>query len=680
MKPRAHQEEAVQAVVRGFKENSRGQVYMACASGKTLVSLWAAEKIKAKKTLVLLPSLALVRQTLLAYRGASIETKWASLAVCSDSTVYQYGDLGVKRADLDCPVTEDVTEIAEFLEQPGMRIVFCTYQSAEKLKGIASFDLAVFDEAHKTAGEQGKQFSFCLHDDNVDIKRRLFLTATPRHEELGEDGAELVYSMDDEAVYGPVFYSLSFRQAVDLGIICDYKVVISVLLEKDLVDETHQSAIQTAVVKAMNTYSINKVFSYHHTIQSAERFVEDNKSLFRGIKLLHINGEHSVKLREETMEIFRSSKRALLTNARCLSEGVDVPSVDMVAFTQPKSSTIDIIQTAGRAMRKSLDRKERGYIFIPVFLREQAPGETLEDAVSRTHFDHVYAVLQALKESDDVLAAAIDRVRDHVGSHGDEEDDLLNIDIDTDLNIDLKILRRAIAARIVDSLTQTEKTIVLRKKALLERAAAGLPRPSQYAKTQAERTLANCLTHYASRKASSTYDKDFSKLIREKAPLWFTPSSDLKKTALLELAASGGAKPTSKDHKKMYEMLRYYTMPGHRCYDEAFHEEVKGLRPDWLMTASERTKAELLEMAKKGKPKPSRYSKDMRMRGLGDALHKFCRPTSSARYDDAFARELYRLAPDWFSNYETLPFDRVVEIDGKRFKGEPPAWKNRPNR
>ena len=172
--PRPHQAEALGTVLGGLDEHDRVTAVMACGTGKTLVSLWLAERMKAKRILVLVPSLALIRQTLQEWLK---ETRWEQprfIAVCSDPTVTQDREdpLVVHQRDLDFPVTTDVGKVRDFLAGPGDRhIVFSTYQSArvvgEAVQGIDTFDLGIFDEAHKTTGREGANFGFALEDRNL---------------------------------------------------------------------------------------------------------------------------------------------------------------------------------------------------------------------------------------------------------------------------------------------------------------------------------------------------------------------------------------------------------------------------------------------------------------------------------------------------------------------------------
>jgi predicted helicase len=238
--PKPHQEEALAALLNGLKEHDRATTVMACGSGKTLVELWLAERAGYQTILVLVPSLALVRQTLHEWLREASWPDFTYLCVCSDPTVAKgTDDLIVRQSDLDFPVTTESAAVRMFLKQPfdGVRVVFSTYQSAEVVakgaKGLAPFDLGIFDEAHKTAGREGARFGFALSDKKLPIGKRLFLTATPRHYDVRnkdkEGDAKLVYSMDVPEVYGPVAYTLTFAEAARRGIICGYKVLISVV-------------------------------------------------------------------------------------------------------------------------------------------------------------------------------------------------------------------------------------------------------------------------------------------------------------------------------------------------------------------------------------------------------------------------------------------------------------------
>jgi predicted helicase len=238
--PFEHQIKAIKDILSAFDKHNRATNLMACGTGKTLVALWVAERMKCKKVLVLVPSLALLRQTLHEWFN---ETHWDEavyLCVCSDPTVAKKLDeVIIRQSDLDFPVTTESETVREFLNKQfnGVKIVFSTYQSAqvvaEGMSMAIPFELGIFDEAHKTAGREGAKFTLALKDENIAIKKRLFMTATPRHYNLRKRDEEgdhkIVYSMDIPELYGPVAHSLSFAEAARSDIICNYKVIISVV-------------------------------------------------------------------------------------------------------------------------------------------------------------------------------------------------------------------------------------------------------------------------------------------------------------------------------------------------------------------------------------------------------------------------------------------------------------------
>ncbi|MCX6847071.1 MAG: DEAD/DEAH box helicase family protein, partial [Verrucomicrobia bacterium] len=207
-----------------LERHDRVSAIMACGTGKSLVSLWVAERIQASRILVLVPSLALLRQLLHEWLRETRLPNLAYLCVCSDATVKDGLDsIATEQSDLDFQVSTESASVRDFLDVPysGTKIVFSTYQSARvigmALKAGESFDFAVFDEAHKTAGREGRNFAFALDDANLSIRKRLFLTATPRHynprQQNSEGEAQLIFSMDRPDVYGPQAYCLTFAEA-----------------------------------------------------------------------------------------------------------------------------------------------------------------------------------------------------------------------------------------------------------------------------------------------------------------------------------------------------------------------------------------------------------------------------------------------------------------------------------
>jgi predicted helicase len=183
---RPHQIEAVDAVLSGFQTANRGQLIMACGTGKTFVCLWVKERLKAKRTLVLVPSLNLLSQMLNEWTIAAREP-FDALCVCSDQTVSRRdGDEAITQtADLPFPVSNDIDEIAHFLRRDRDQVIFSTYQSspliadAQKRSDVPRIDLVIADEAHRCAGKSDTVFGTVLDDQLIKADRRLFATATP---------------------------------------------------------------------------------------------------------------------------------------------------------------------------------------------------------------------------------------------------------------------------------------------------------------------------------------------------------------------------------------------------------------------------------------------------------------------------------------------------------------------
>ena len=184
---RPYQVEVVNNVISGFQTASRGQLIMACGTGKTLVCLWVKEKLKAKRTLVLVPSLGLLSQILNDWTFAARE-QFDALCVCSDQTVNRKDDdepISLV-ADLAFPVSNDGAEITNFLRRDKDQVIFSTYQSspliaqAQKNNDIPHFDLVIADEAHRCAGKAFSPFGTVLDGELIKSDRRLFATATPR--------------------------------------------------------------------------------------------------------------------------------------------------------------------------------------------------------------------------------------------------------------------------------------------------------------------------------------------------------------------------------------------------------------------------------------------------------------------------------------------------------------------
>ncbi|MET4432085.1 Helicase associated domain protein [Mycolicibacterium sp. 624] len=453
-KPRQHQREAIRAVVKGFTTLDRGQLIMACGTGKTLTSLFVKEKLTAERTLVLVPSLSLLKQTMQVWR-ANAKTSFEALPVCSDQTVAQNVDEAVAHtSELGLPVSTEPTEIAAFLRRrSGPRVVFSTYQSSPQIAAafalgrVPAFDLVVADEAHRVAGPVSSEFATILDQDAIKARRRLFMTATPRYYtgrvlKAAQDADLEVATMNDPAKFGEVLHRLTFGEAIDRKLLTDYQVVI-VGVDNDAYREWAESgtvvsrdgkttdartlASQIGLTKAIRKYNLRRVISFHSRVARARTFAAEFPDVVDWVPVRqrpkgavwtsYASGEMTAGERHVRLQRLRQlddGERGLLTNARCLSEGVDVPTLDGVAFIDPRRSEVDIVQAVGRAIRLA-DDKTVGTIVIPVFIDTQTDADT---ALQDSSFATVWDVIKAIRAHDEVLGEQIDTFRRQLGRKG----------------------------------------------------------------------------------------------------------------------------------------------------------------------------------------------------------------------------------------------------------------------
>ncbi|MGV0069405.1 Helicase associated domain protein [Mycobacterium colombiense] len=453
--PRDYQREAIDAVVTGFDTADRGQLIMACGTGKTLTAGFITKALDAQRTLVLVPSLSLLKQTMRVWQIQG-QAKVEALPVCSDETVSRTEDTPVEHvSELGLPVTTDPADIAAFLrKRSGPRVVFCTYQSSERIADafmlgqVPAFDLIIADEAHRCAGQQSLSFTAVLDDRRIKGKRRLFMTATPRFftgrviNAASEVDLE-VASMDDEAKFGKVFHRLGFSEAIRRDLLTDYQVAIVgvddttyrtyaekgtlVTLDRVEITDARSLAAQIGLAKAMRKYDLRRVISFHSRVTRAQEFATEMPAVIdwmpaperpggavwsRYASGAMSAGERHVLL--QRLSRLDDGERGLLANARCLAEGVDVPTLDGVAFIDPRRSEVDIVQAVGRAIRKA-DDKAVGTIVIPVFIDTEADAEA---ALDESAFKPVWDVIKALRAHDDDLAEQIDTLRREMGRRG----------------------------------------------------------------------------------------------------------------------------------------------------------------------------------------------------------------------------------------------------------------------
>ena len=478
-RPRPHQLAAISAAKVHFIRDGavRGRLIMPCGTGKSLTAYWIAEALKAKTILVAVPSLALVRQSLTdwtrEFLAHGVKPDW--LCVCSDESVgnLERDEFVGEVYDLGLPTHTDSDEIAALLRarSNGPKIIFTTYQSSDKLAAAARkasihFDLAILDEAHKTVGVHSKKFATLLSDKQIKICRRLFMTATER---VFRGDREDVLSMDSETAYGARFFQLSFKEAIKQRIITDYKILTMTVSDHQIRQLIHENRILNltwrdldeaeaqsvaagiALKRIFKNREIKHAISFHRSIRGADRFREQQDAL-NGLREigpktanLHISSKRTAGERSDLLRKFIGHKRALMTNARCLTEGVDIPAIDCVLFADPKQSRIDIVQAAGRALRRYRG-KRYGYIVVPLIVPTKMD---FREFAKTTAFRQVAQTITALSTQDERIAdefRAIERGRISSGK-------IVEIDADIPAGMKMKLgdFVEAISTRVWDS-------------------------------------------------------------------------------------------------------------------------------------------------------------------------------------------------------------------------------------
>ncbi len=447
-----HQNDAIEAVTAKLERVDRGQLIMACGTGKTLTSLRLAEKMVGVGGLVLyaVPSISLMRQAIRSWSGDRT-IPHGYVGVCSDNTV-SHGQTDIPIIEMEVGVSTDVGRVASTLrpDDTKMTVVFSTYQSMEVIREAQKqsgtpFDLVLCDEAHRTTGvESGSAFTIIHDDEKVRARKRVYMTATPK---LYKDAAKtkaknadmVLYSMDDDStesrnVFGPVCYRLTFSEAIDKELLTDYDVVVLGVAAEygsrvltDMVDVTSEdgdinltdAARMVGLYRILErpdpedqTLRLQTAIAYTNRISDSKRFTKTFKKLkpppigmeFR-CDAEHVDGTQNSSTRDKAMQWLRDSDQdsnecRVVSNSRCLSEGMDVPTLSAIAFLNPKSSEIDIIQAVGRVMRKHPGKK-RGYVIIPLGIPPGKKPETILD--DKDTFSVVWNVLRALRSHDSRL-------------------------------------------------------------------------------------------------------------------------------------------------------------------------------------------------------------------------------------------------------------------------------------
>lgn len=475
--PKEHQVKALKDSVEYFIDgnNSRGKLIFPCGAGKSLTGFWMTQELKSTSTLIAVPSLSLVKQTLDVYLreivARGIKVKW--LCICSDEGIGKDDEIMENTESLGIPCQTNPDYIENWLEtnRNEHKIIFTTYQSGRIIADVSkklntSFDLGIFDEAHKTVGLNKKLFSYLLFDKNIAIAKRIFMTATER---FYSGSKEDIISMDDYEIYGDTFSQMSFKEAIEKELLTDYKIITIDVKKSEIAEfiksnnlvqlnnkwknetEARSLASMIALRKAMKVLPIKNAVSFHSSIDKAQR----NKDLqsyitstykFEPIDSFTVSSKVATTKRNDIIREFADSSRALITNAKCLTEGVDVPNIDCIVFADPRKSKVDIVQALGRALRKKKG-KDFGYVILPVLYDD----ETHE--IDNDNYNEIISIVRGLAANDERIIEYFKDKSDKTGAKRIEGSTLFNFNFTADL-LDEKELTEQLQIKIWESLSK----------------------------------------------------------------------------------------------------------------------------------------------------------------------------------------------------------------------------------
>lgn len=431
---RPHQQVAFDEASGYLREHSRVTVCMPCGTGKTLLGQRLAQteaRHGPSAILVLVPSLSLLTQTIQTWIEHSPRPINA-LAFCDRRISGRH--LGVSATTSPEALSEWMRHACRQARRPTdpQPVVFATYHSRPRIAdahrdhGLGSFAVAVADEAHRTAGQFEAAFATVVDDTKILAAVRIFLTATPR---VRREDITTAFCMDSEAAFGLMVTPILMREAINQGLLSDYEVAVVTVTDDDIraaldseaagppeqnvaLLDAQMAATQVAVGTAMKTYRLSRLMVFHNSVAASRRFAADLPTTLQGadlgaVRSMHLDAGTPAVVRQDYLRALAEpgqDKAAVLSNVRCLGEGIDVPALDGIVFAAPRTSTIDITQSVGRALRNDPDRPGRAVIVLPVFIDDSCD---LVQQVRSSRFKHVYRTLLALADQDSALAGEL---------------------------------------------------------------------------------------------------------------------------------------------------------------------------------------------------------------------------------------------------------------------------------
>ena len=427
-----------------FMENNKGILNLFCRYGKTKLSCMFTKHMKYRKIIILVPSIYLVEQTF---------EEWK----------LHYDPKIIYKVSSEESINKEL--LVKNLKKQSEYICICVYNSSGHLVEL-NFDIGIYDEAHRTTycSSGDNYYQTLLNSDK--IEKKLFLTATLR----SHISNEVVYSMDNEEIYGKIISTVSAKKALELGRICPYKIVVlnlkNTITDDDILstkidnfiskldtssEDSEEPPKRNDLKEIKNYYmkcakallemtkenKIEHVITYHNTITRCKLFQYILKLLGHEHSE-YIEGKHSKSVRKNLIDKFQTKcgKTQFLHSARILQEGVNIPICDAVCFIDIKSSLVDTTQALARCLTKEKG-KELAYIIIPF--------DDKQDIKNDSATNDLRLILKNIIECDENLKGFFTKVNYLKGTsessikYGEKQEELLKLmsQYSVDFSIDL---------------------------------------------------------------------------------------------------------------------------------------------------------------------------------------------------------------------------------------------------
>jgi len=472
--PLPHQKNIIFEANQHYETEKNGRLYLACGTGKTFLGYWISmRELKCEKIFIVVPSLYLLSQT---YETWIKETQY-------DDDKYHFILIGSDMDNKDDLLgeykpTTDKIKIKNELKENKKVVVITTYHSSDLLISVCNklkykFDLGIYDEAHRTVGEEDKCFTNLITSEIE--KKRLFMTATEKvynynKSKKSDEDKEKVLSMDNEKIYGKIIYRYSTRQAIDDKVLVDYRIVAPFINsskyteqilnnqfvnEEDMIFDIWSILTGLMIISAMEQCKFKHLLIFSNTNDRAKKIIEfiehymnkSNHLLKDKIYCKFLSGNNSMNKRKGEVKDFENCEMGIISSARIFGEGVDIKICDAVCFADGKSSSVDIVQYVGRCLRKcDLIPDKLSYVLIPFILED---NEEFFDYSNQSYLK-LRKILKTIGTTDEMVTEKFVLMDCNKNQYKHVDKSESNVKYDNECKLDINQFTKDIMSKVFD--------------------------------------------------------------------------------------------------------------------------------------------------------------------------------------------------------------------------------------